>query len=116
MVAEPNVPQRGDVYLIALDPTLGREIKKTRPCVVVSPDELNGHLSTFIVAPLTTGSFDYPFRTPCRFQKRDGHIVLDQIRTIDRRRLVRRLGKISAPTLEKALSILREMFASGGPV
>lgn len=112
MVAEPNSPRRGDVYLIALDPTLGREIKKTRPCVVVSPDELNRHLSTFIVAPLTTGAFDYPFRIACRFQKKDGHIVLDQIRTIDRRRLVRHMGRISEPALGKALGTLREMFAS----
>lgn len=111
MVAEADVPTRGDVYLIALDPTLGREIKKTRPCVVVSPDELNSHLSTFIVAPLTTGSYRYPFRIPCRFQKKDGYIVLDQIRTIDRRRLVRRLGRISGPALDKTLDALREMFA-----
>jgi len=112
VVAEADFPKRGDVYLIALDPTLGREIKKTRPCVVVSPDELNKHLTTFIVAPLTTGSFNYPFRIACRFQKRDGHIVLDQIRTIDRRRLVRHMGRISGPALEKVLGTLREMFAS----
>jgi mRNA interferase MazF len=112
MVATADLPQRGDVYLIALDPTLGREIKKTRPCVVVSPDELNAHLTTFVVAPLTTGGFKYPFRVPCRFQKKDGHIVLDQIRSVDRRRLVKRLGRVSAPTLEKALSVLQEMFTS----
>jgi mRNA interferase MazF len=112
MVATADPPQRGDVYLIALDPTLGREIKKTRPCVVVSPDELNAHLTTFVVAPLTTGGFKYPFRVPCRFQKKDGHIVLDQIRSVDRRRLVKRLGRVSAPTLEKALSVLQEMFTS----
>lgn len=112
MVAAPDLPERGDVYLIALDPTLGREIKKTRPCVVVSPDELNKHLSTFIVAPLTTGAFDYPFRIACRFQKKEGHIVLDQIRTVDRRRLVRRMGRVSGPALEKALGTLREMFAT----
>lgn len=111
MVAPTTTPQRGDVYLIALDPTLGREIKKTRPCVVVSPDELNDHLSTFIVAPLTTGGFEYPFRIQCRFQKKDGHIVLDQIRTVDRRRLVKRLGRITAPTLERTMTTLREMFA-----
>lgn len=112
MVAEADVPKRGDVHLIALDPTLGREIKKTRPCVVVSPDELNSHLSTLIVAPLTTGSYRYPFRIRCRFQKKDGYIVLDQIRTIDRRRLVRRLGRISGPALDKTLETLREMFAA----
>lgn len=112
MVAAPEVPQRGDVFLIALDPTLGREIKKTRPCVVVSPDELNAHLSTFVVAPLTTGGFKYPFRVSCRFQKQDGHIVLDQIRAVDRRRLVKRLGRVSSRTLEKVLLVLQEMFAS----
>jgi len=111
VVAEAPLPKRGDVYLISLDPTPGREIKKTRPCVVVSPDELNGHLSTFIVAPLTSGSHRYPFRVQCRFQKKDGHIVLDEIRTIDRRRLVRRTGRISSPALDKALERLREMFA-----
>lgn len=80
--------------------------------MVVSPDELNDHLATFIVAPLTTGSYRYPFRIPCRFQKKDGHIVLDQIRTIDRRRLVRRLGRISGPALNKTLETQREMFAT----
>jgi len=112
MVATADLPQRGDVYLIALDPTLGREIKKTRPCVVVSPDELNAHLTTFIVVPLTTGGFKYPFRVPCRFRKKDGHMVLDQIRSVDRRRLVKRLGRVSAPALEKALPVLQEMFTS----
>ena len=112
MVAEAQSPARGDVYLVALDPTLGREIKKTRPCVVVSPDELNSHLTTFIVAPLTTGKYRYPFRVPCRFQKKDGYLVLDQIRTVDGKRLVRRLGKVAAPTMSKALAVLREMFAS----
>jgi mRNA interferase MazF len=112
VVGEADFPKRGEVYLIALDPTLGQEIKKTRPCVVVSPNELNKHLSTFIVAPLTTGTFNYPFRIECRFQKRDGHIVLDQIRTIDRRRLVRRMGRISGPALERVLGTLREMFTS----
>jgi len=104
-------PKRGDVYLISLDPTIGREIRKTRPCVVVSPDDLNQHLSTFLVAPLTTGGYAYPFRTPCRFQKRHGNIVLDQIRTIDRRRLVKRLGRITPATMTKVLRTLQEMFA-----
>jgi len=104
-------PERGDVYLISLDPTIGREIRKTRPCVVVSPDELNQHLSTFLVAPLTTGRYAYPFRVGCRFQKRDGSVVLDQIRTIDRRRLVKRLGRIAPATMTKVLGTLQEMFA-----
>lgn len=104
-------PSRGDVFLVTLDPTEGREIKKARPCLVVSPDELNGQLSTFIVAPLTTGGHAYPFRIPCRFQKKSGFVVLDQLRTVDRRRLARRLGRISRPTLQRALEVLRDMFA-----
>ena len=103
--------QRGDVYLVVLNPTRGREIKKTRPCVVVSPNELNAHLQTYIVAPLTTGSHAYPFRVPCRFSHKDGHIVLDQIRTIDKERLVKRLGRVTDATLEKVLGVLHEMFA-----
>jgi mRNA interferase MazF len=101
---------RGDVYLVALDPTLGREIRETRPCLVISPDELNPHLSTVIVAPLTSGGHPYPFRIPCRFRRRSGFIVLDQIRTVDADRLVRRLGRLSTPTLHKCLAALREMF------
>lgn len=102
---------RGDVFLVNLDPTQGDEIQKTRPCVVVSPDELNAYLRTFIVAPLTTGSHPYPFRQPVKFQGRNGHIVLDQIRTVDRSRLVKKLGSLSTPTLEKILTILQEMFS-----
>ena len=104
-------PARGDVYLVALDPTLGREIKKTRPCVVVSPDELNAHLNTFLVAPMTTGGFPYPFRVPCRFQRKTGHVVLDQLRVVDGVRLVKRLGALDAATLGQALRVLQEMFA-----
>ena len=103
-------PRRGGVYLVSPDPTKGREIKKTRPCVIVSPDELNAHLSTFIVAPMTTGGHPYPFRIPCRFQRKDGFVVLDQLRTVDRHRMVRRLGKVHGSTLQKILLILREMF------
>ncbi len=109
MVA-PGAVRRGDVFLVGLDPAQGEEMQKTRPCVIVSPDELNAHLRTFIVAPLTTGGHPYPFRLPCRFQARAGHLVLDQIRTIARERLVRRLGKLSAATLARALAILPEMF------
>lgn len=101
---------RGDVFLVNLDPTRGDEIQKTRPCVIVSPDELNTHLRTFIVAPLTTGSHPYPFRLACEFQGRTGHIVLDQIRTVDRARLVRKIGRLPITTLEKTLRILQEMF------
>ncbi|WP_434480025.1 type II toxin-antitoxin system PemK/MazF family toxin [Gemmatimonas sp.] len=103
--------RRGDVYLVNLDPTVGREIRKARPCVVVSPDELNAHLATFIVAPLTTGAHAYPFRVACRFDGKDGHVVLDQLRTVDRVRLSRRLGALTAVTQGKVLTVLREMFA-----
>ncbi len=103
--------RRGQVYVVALNPTRGREIQKTRPCVVVSPDELNAHMQTYIVAPMTTGSRAYPFRVPCRFQGKSGHVVLDQVRTVDRRRLVERLGKLSSQALEKSLLVLREMFS-----
>ncbi|MAE70125.1 MAG: growth inhibitor PemK [Gemmatimonadetes bacterium] len=102
---------RGQVYLVALNPTRGREIQKTRPCVVVSPDELNAHIQTYIVAPLTTGSRSYPFRVSCRFQGKAGHVVLDQIRTVDRGRLVKKLGRLSPQALRNSLSVLAEMFA-----
>lgn len=102
---------RGDVFLVYLDPTRGGEIRKTRPCVIVSPDELNAHLETFIVAPLTTGSHSYPFRVACTFQGKSGHVVLEQIRTVDRERLVKRLGVLPVPALGQALAVLREMFA-----
>ena len=111
MVALGEV-RRGEVFLVDINPTRGGEIRKARPCVVVSPDELNEHLSTFIVAPLTTGGHQYPFRIACRFGGRVGHVVLDQIRTVDRLRLVRRLGRLSPPTLIRALSLLQEMFAA----
>ncbi|MEK6609910.1 MAG: type II toxin-antitoxin system PemK/MazF family toxin [Gemmatimonadota bacterium] len=103
--------RRGDVYLVSLSPTRGREIRKTRPCVVVSPDELNAHIQTFIVAPLTTGSHAYPFRVPCRFEGKVGHVVLDQVRAVDQERLVRRLGQLPPGTLRRALAVLQEMFA-----
>ena len=106
-----SIVRRGEVHLVDLEPTRGREIQKARPCVVVSPDELNAHFQTFIVAPLTTGSHSYPFRVSCTFQNKHGHIVLDQIRTVDRERLVRRLGRLSPQTLERSLRILQEMFA-----
>jgi len=103
--------RRGDVCLISLNPTRGREIRKTRPCVVVSPDELNAHLHTFIVAPMTTGSHPYPFRVPCRFAGKVGHVVLDQLRTVDQDRFVRPLGRLGAGTMTRVLTILQEMFA-----
>lgn len=103
--------RRSDVFLVSLDPTRGGEIRKTRPCVVVSPDELNAHPQTFIVAPLTSGSHPYPFRVPCRFEGRADYIVLDQIRTVDRERLVRKLGKLTPFTWRHTLVILQDMFA-----
>jgi mRNA interferase MazF len=110
MVSSRGV-MRGDVYLVDLSPTWGGEIQKTRPCVVVSPDELNAHLRTFIIAPLTTGSHSYSFRIPCRFKGRQGHVVLDQLRTVGQERMVRHLGHITPTTLERALVTLQEMFA-----
>lgn len=109
VTAEPV--RRGDVFLVGLDPTRGSEIQKTRPCAVVSPDELNNCLRTFIVAPMTTGGHPYPFRIACRFGGRAGYVVLDQLRTVDRERLVRRLGRLSPATLGKTLAVLQEMIA-----
>ena len=110
MVASKAI-KRGDVHLVDLNPTRGREIKKVRPCVVVSPDELNRNMRTHTVAPLTTGSHHYPFRVPCRFKGKVGHVVLDQLRTVDRERLVRNLGRISPGALKRMLTVLQEMFA-----
>ena len=103
--------RRGEVYLIDLEPSRGGEIRKTRPCAVVSPDELNASLTTFIVAPLTTGGHAYPFRLACRFQGKSGFLVLDQIRTVDRARLVKRLGQLGPTVLGEALVTLQNMFA-----
>ena len=105
------VTTRGDVHLVRLDPTLGSEIKKTRPCVVVSPDELNRHLRTAIVAPMTAGGKAYPWRIRCRFQNRSGYVALDQLRTVDQERLVTRLGALAPGTLTEVLAALQEMFA-----
>lgn len=109
-MVKPETVHRGDVFLVNLDPTQGREIRKTPPCVVVSPNELNSYLRTYIVAPMTAGDHPYPFRLPCRFGGKAGHVVLDQIRTVDRERLVRRLGRLAPPTVSRALAILQEMF------
>ena len=95
-----------------LDPTVGREIRKTHPCVVVSPDELNQHLRTVLVAPLTTGGHAYPFRLAVRFQRKAGRVVLDQVCAVDSIRLVKRLGALSTDSTAAALGILREMFAN----
>src|SRR4030065_50172 len=100
--------RRFDVFLVTLDPTVGHEIKKTRPALVVSPDEMNEFLSTYIVAPMTTKGRHYPTRIPCIFQRKQGQIVLDQMRTLDRSRLVRRLGRISPSTQTEVLAALQE--------
>jgi mRNA interferase MazF len=105
------VVKRFDVYLVNLDPTIGSEIKKTRPCLVISPDEMNRYINTVIVAPMTTKGRGYPTRVACKFQSKQGQIVLDQIRTIDKARLVKRVGKIDAQTQTKVISVLGEMFA-----
>ena len=105
------VVKRHDVYLVNLDPTLGSEMQKTRPCVVVSPDEMNQYISTVIIAPMTTKGRPYPTRVACRFGGKDGHVVLDQLRTVDKVRLVKRLGRLSPATQEEVLAALAEMFA-----
>jgi len=105
------VVSRFDVYLVSLDPTQGHEISKARPCVIISPDDMNQHIGTVIVAPMTTKGRDYPTRIPLTFQRRQGQIVLDQIRTVDKTRLVKRLGKLDANTAAKTLAVLQEMFA-----
>ncbi len=105
------VTNRFDVFLISLDPTRGSEIRKTRPCLIISPDEMNDHIRTVIVAPMTTKGRQYPSRVPCTFQGKRGQVVLDQIRTVDKTRLVRRLGTISASVRHKVLDALQEMFA-----
>lgn len=105
------VIRRFDVYLVSLDPTIGSEIKKTRPCLVVSPDEINEYIAAVTVAPMTTRGRPYPMRVPCRFQGKSGQIVLDQLRTVDRARLIKRVGRISPGTQEKVLAALAEMFA-----
>ena len=110
-MAVGRAPARGEVHLVRLDPTLGSEIRKTRHCVVLSPDELNQHLRTVIVAPMTTGGHAYPWRVACRFQSRSGFVVLDQLRTVDTERLVKRLGRLASTTTTDALETLREMFA-----
>ena len=110
MVKSSSV-KRGDVVLVNLDPTVGKEIQKTRPCIVVSPDELNNYLQTFIVAPMTTGTHAYPFRISCRFQGKNGYVVLDQVRTVDKVRIVRTLGHLPTQTMSATLNALQEMFA-----
>ena len=105
------VVARFEVYLVRLDPSEGHEIQKTRPCVVISPDELNRHIVAVIVAPMTTTRRAYPTRVPLRFQGKNGQIVLDQIRTVDKTRLARRLGRVSETAARNIAAVLNEMFA-----
>ena len=105
------VISRFQVHIVNLDPTVGGEIKKSRPCVVISPDEMNHNIRTVIVAPMTTKGHPYPTRVPCRFKRRSGQVVLDQIRTVDSRRLVKKLGQLDKKTSEEILRVLAEMFA-----
>ena len=106
-----RAPAQDEVWLVSLDPTRGTEIQKTRPCLVISPDEMNHHLLTVIVAPMTTITRAYPTRVPVRFQGKRGQVALDQLRAVDRQRLVRKLGTISASTAEAASAALLEMFS-----
>jgi len=105
------VINRFDVFLVNLDPTVGSEIKKTRPCLVISPDEMNRHIRTVIIAPMTTAGKDYPTRVSCTFKKKTGQIVLDQIRTLDRTRLIKKLGMIESGTQSEVISVLQRLFA-----
>jgi len=105
------VISRFDVYLVDLDPTVGHEIKKVRPCVIVSPNEMNHHINTAIIAPMTTKGREYPSRVFCRFKGKDGQVVLDQVRAVDQLRLVKKLGRLDSKTSTRVLEVLQEIFA-----
>jgi len=105
------VVSRFDVYLVSLDPSQGHEIRKTRPCVIISPDDMNRHIGTVIIAPMTTRGREYPTRIPLTFRRKKGQVVLDQIRTIDKTRLVKHLGKVDKAVAAQILGVLQEMFA-----
>lgn len=102
--------RRFDVYLVSLDPTVGREIKKTRPCLIVSPDEMNRSLGTVLAAPMTTAGFKAPSRVPVTFQGKQGYVVLDQMRALDKSRLIKKAGQVSPATGQNVLAVLQEMF------
>ncbi|ASK26551.1 growth inhibitor PemK [Neisseria chenwenguii] len=110
-MAMANTLTRGDIWLITLDPTVGSEIRKTRPCVIVSPDEIHNHLKTALIAPMTTGARPAPFRIEVSFQGKNGLILTDQMRVIAKNRLVQRLGSLDNDTLTQTLAVLRELFA-----
>jgi mRNA interferase MazF len=105
------VARRFEIYLVSLDPTIGSEMRKTRPCVVISPDEMNKHVQTAIIAPMTTKGRSYPTRIQCTFQGKTGQVVLDQIRAVDRVRLVKRLGRLTERQSKSVLAVLQEIFA-----
>src|SRR6476660_7789989 len=105
------VVQRFDMWLVNLDPTLGSEIQKTRPCLIISPDEMNRHIATVIIAPMTTGGNAYPTRIACEFEGKAGHVVLDQLRTADKVRLVKRIGRLSDAEQKSVLQALADLFA-----
>jgi mRNA interferase MazF len=105
------VVKRFDVYLLNVDPTVSTEVKKTRQCVVISPDEMNRHIDTVIVAPMVSKGHRYPTRVPCRFEGKDGQVVLDQIRTVDKVRLVKRMGRLGKQNQKAILATMAEMFA-----
>jgi mRNA interferase MazF len=111
MAVVSRPPVRDEVWLVSLDPTHGAEIKKTRPCLVISPDEMNRHLQTVIVAPMTTGARPYPTRVEVRFQGKSGQVALDQLRAVDRQRLVRKLGMVSVSAADSVSATVLEMFS-----
>ncbi len=110
VVARQSPLRRFDIYLVNLDPTIGSEIKKTRPCLVVSPDEMHRHLNTVIIAPMTSAIRGYPTRVSIRFRRRQGEVALDQIRAVDQARLVRRLGAADRATATQVAAQLTELF------
>ncbi len=99
-----------NIFLISLDPTIGHEIKKSRPCVIISPDEMNKYISTVIIAPMTSKSHSYPTRVPIKFMGQNGWIVLDQLRTVDKKRLIKKFGRLSQKTINKIKSVIKEML------
>jgi len=102
---------RFDIFLVSLDPTIGAEIQKTRPCVVISPDQMNRNMRTVLIAPMTSKGRDYPMRVACQFENKPGEVILDQIRGVDKRRLIKRLGRVSDSEGQLILKVLMEMFA-----
>ncbi|KAB8141855.1 type II toxin-antitoxin system PemK/MazF family toxin [Chloroflexia bacterium SDU3-3] len=105
------VAKRFDVFVVNLDPTVGSEIQKTRPCLIISPNELNDYIQTVIIAPMTSKSRSYPTRVTCTFEDRECHIILDQIRTVDKRRLLKHIGQIDTRTQQHVLDVLAQLFS-----